>query len=402
MSAAAFVLAINLFVAGMFATAFGVLAAYQRSAVGARWIALGYGMGVSTSILEFMLPFQEDARLVSFGLVATFLFALTFIIIGIARHYRAPVPRRLVLAILAVSLPLSVIIMDLPRDDLFRGFLYQGPYAVIMMVGFGILARLPQRRALDIVLMVILLTVSVQFVAKPFLATMLGSGDQPQGYLASTYAAIAQSVGAILHISVGIVLLLIMVRDAMAEITVRSETDKLSGLHNRRGFEDRSESALAMALRSGLPAAMIAADLDHFKQINDSFGHATGDKVITAFARTLKEIAGDGAILGRTGGEEFAILLPNTNLSGARHYAETVRAAFAANQTLLPDGRQPSASMGLTMLEQDDGLADLMHRADLALYAAKSQGRNRVVVADMSPPALAAGGSKQLGLSKSG
>src|SRR5690606_17556401 len=102
----------------------------------------------------------------------------------------------------------------------------------------GMMVKLPARRILDVALMGILVTVIIHFIAKPFLAQMIGSGGAPQGYLSSTYAAISQSVGAILHISTGIAVLLIMVRDVMAEITARSETDALSGLHNRRGFED--------------------------------------------------------------------------------------------------------------------------------------------------------------------
>ena len=390
MSAAAFVLAINLFVAGMFATAFGVLAAYQRSAVGARWIALGYALGVVTSILEFMLPFQVDARPVSFGLVACFLLALAFILVGISRHYGANLPKRLVIGMVAVSLVSGLIIIDMPRDSLLRGILYQAPYGLIMMVGLAMMLTLKQRRPLDIVLMVILAVISIQFFTKPFLAQMIGSGGAPQGYLGSTYAAISQTVGAILHISIGIVVLLIMVRDVMAEITANSETDKLSGLHNRRGFENRCERALALSRRSGVPAAMIVADLDHFKQVNDSHGHAMGDMVITAFARTLREGASEQAVLGRTGGEEFAVFLPGTNLASSRLYAEMVRAAFPANAELALNGGPLSASFGVAMLEAGDTLSDLLRRADLALYAAKTQGRDRVVVADAPPPAVKA------------
>lgn len=390
MSAAAFVLAINLFVAGMFATAFGVLAAYQRSAVGARWIAMGYGIGILNSILEFMLPFQTDARPLSVTIFLAFLLALGSIIVGLARHYRVSLPVKTLACLIIVSLVVNMITLDMDRDSFLRAMLYQLPYALIMMLGVGMLVNLPQRRPLDIVLMAILCIIALHFVAKPVLAEFIGSGGAPQGYLDSTYAAISQSVGAVLHISTGLMILLIMVRDVMAEITANSETDKLSGIHNRRGFEDHAERALALSLRSGVPAVLIAADLDHFKRINDSHGHAAGDMVIAAFARTLREAASEQTVLGRTGGEEFAIFLSGTNLASGRLYAETVRAAFPANAELVLNGRPLSASFGVAMLEPGDTLSDLLRRADLALYAAKTQGRNRVAVANAPPPAIKA------------
>jgi diguanylate cyclase (GGDEF)-like protein len=390
MSAAAFVLAINLFVAGLFATAFGVLAAYYRSALGARWIAFGYGCGVVTSVLEFVLPFQADARPVAFALFSIFLFALAFIVIGLARHYRLSPPLRVLTGLVAVSMLINLFSMEMPRDSFLRAMLYQLPYALILLVALGMMVKLPARRILDVALMGILVTVIIHFIAKPFLAQMIGSGGAPQGYLSSTYAAISQSVGAILHISTGIAVLLIMVRDVMAEITARSETDALSGLHNRRGFEDHSERAMALSQRSGVPAMMIVADLDHFKQINDTHGHATGDMVIAAFAKTLREAAPQTAVLGRTGGEEFAIFLPGTNLACGRLYAEAVRTAFPVNVAPELKGLNLSASFGAAMQDTDDTLPELMRRADQALYRAKSEGRNRVVVAKIPPSALAA------------
>lgn len=390
MSAAAFVLAINLFVAGLFAIAFGILAAYQRTSVGARWIALGYGFGIVNSVLEFLLPFQSDARFLSFVIFVAFLLALTSITIGVAHHYRLKLPTWGMAGLLIGSMLVNLLILDMDRASILRGMLYQAPYALMMLAGLVLMMRLPQRRPLDIVLMVILLIVSLHFLAKPILAHFIGSGGSAQGYLTSTYAAIAQSVGAVLHISTGLMLLLIMVRDAMAEIIATSETDKLSGLHNRRGFEDRGREAMALCHRAGVPAVMIMADLDHFKQINDNYGHAAGDKVISAFAAALRRAADDKFVLGRTGGEEFAIFMPGATVANAEAYAEAARQAFAGNDELFFNGKRPTASFGVTLMEPGDALSDLIGRADRALYTAKAQGRNRVVVGTGKAPTLIA------------
>jgi diguanylate cyclase (GGDEF)-like protein len=379
MSAAAFVLAINLFVAGIFATAFGVVAAYRRSALGARWLAFTYGFGAFNMVLEFILPFQQDHRPVSFGIFAVFLFALSAGVIGLAHHYRQRPPYRLLLVLIVASLALNLLILEWPRASLERNMLYQLPYVLVQTVGTGVIAAHRNKRPLDIALLILFIVSTLHFLIKPFMAMSIGSGAAPQGYLASNYAAYSQTLGALLLITNGLLLLLIIVRDVMADMTVRSETDTLSGLLNRRGFDDRSDKALAHAARSGMPVVVVVADLDHFKEINDTFGHAAGDQVIAAFAETMRNCALPQAILARTGGEEFAVLLPDVTLASGRLFAETVRNAFR----ILPQEKtglsQPTtASFGVAQLWPDDQLSELMRRADTALYQAKTDGRDCV------------------------
>lgn len=387
MSAAAFILAINLFIAGIFATAFGVVAAYARSAVGARWLAAAYSLGILNVALEFALPFQADPRAVGVGIFAAFLFALAFSVIGLSIHYRLAPPWRLLAVLIVCSLMTNVMIIGMPRDSIIRAMLYQLPYFFMQMVGVAMILRARHLRALDMALLALFALSGLQFLAKPLLAAVIGSGGSPQAYIGSTYAAISQSLGAVLLIANGLLLLLIIVRDAMAEITARSETDTLSGLYNRRGFEERANRALSVAIRAGSPAAMVVADLDHFKNINDSHGHEAGDRVIAAFAEVLGRSGDDRAVVGRLGGEEFAVLLPGVNVAAARLYAEGVRSGFSGlSFTNLGPGRRVSASFGVARLRPEDTLSDLLRRADAALYQAKQGGRDRVCVAEMDRP----------------
>lgn len=393
MSAAAFVLAINLFIAGIFATAFGVVAAYARSAVGARWLALAYGLGVANGVLEFILPFQADPRLVGIGIFADFLFALSLCVVGLARHYGQTPPWRILTVLVAASLLTIVLIIDMPRSSMVRAVAYQVPYFAVQMVGVAVILRARHRQALDMALLVLFAVSALHFLGKPLIAAAIGSGDSPQAYINSTYAAISQSTGAVLLIANGLLMLLIIVRDAMAEMTARSETDKLSGLLNRRGFEERADRALATTLRAGVPGAMVVADLDHFKAINDNFGHAAGDGVIAAFAETLATAGEERAVMGRLGGEEFAVFLPGANLAAARLYAEGVRSGFAGlSFASLGPGRRVSASFGVAQLRPEDSLSDLLRRADAALYEAKKGGRDRVCVAETNRPPMPAAG----------
>lgn len=383
MSAAAFVLAINLFVAGIFATAFGVVAAYERSAIGARWLAFSYGFGALHLVLEFILPYQEDHRLVSFGIFAIFLVALASGVMGLAQHFRLTPPWRLLLVLVGLSLLLNIFILDMERESFLRNLLYQLPYFVVQVMGIAVLLRVPKKRALDIALICLYVCAAAHFLAKPFMAMAIGSGAAPQGYLASSYAAYSQTLGAVLLIANGLLTLLIIVRDTLAEITARSETDTLSGLLNRRGFEDRAERMIATTRRAGVPGTIVVADLDHFKTINDNFGHEAGDRVISAFAQSLQATPNVKAVFGRLGGEEFAVLLPGANLATARHYAESVRRAVSGLSivNLGPD-RRISASFGVAPLKPDDSLSDLLRRADGALYEAKKRGRDRVCIVE--------------------
>jgi diguanylate cyclase (GGDEF)-like protein len=153
--------------------------------------------------------------------------------------------------------------------------------------------------------------------------------------------------------------------------------DTLSGLFNRRGFEPRALRAMARQA-AGKPAAIILSDLDHFKSINDLFGHSSGDLIIRHFADVLKEEAPGGSIIARLGGEEFAIMLPS-GAAVAHELAEEIRTAF--NQTapdIMSGEASPTASFGVAIAREDENLQALMDRADRALYRAKGDGRDRV------------------------
>lgn len=387
MGAAAFVLAINLFIAAIFATAFGVVAAYQRSAIGARWLSLAYAMGMMSAVFEFILPYQSDHRLVSFGIFAAFLFAMAGCVIGLAYHYGLKRPWSLLGIVVVAALVANVFILDMPVDSMLRGLVYQGPYFLVQMVAVLVLLKNPRWRALDVALLALLAVSGLQFLAKPFMAMAIGAGADPQAYLTSTYAAFSQAVGSVVIITNGLLMLLIIVRDVMADMTARSETDTLSGLLNRRGFEDRGNRAIELARRTGAPAVLVVADLDHFKAINDSFGHPAGDAVIARFSEVLRANADPNAIAGRLGGEEFAVILSGSNVASGRRYAESVRSNFRQlTHADLGLDSPVTASFGVAQLAPGDSLSDLMRRADLALYTAKTSGRDRVSVTMTAVP----------------
>lgn len=385
---AAFVLGINMSVAGIFAVAFAVVAATNRTARGAGWLALGYGMGIVNVGLEFLLTRQADPTPVGAAIFLVFLAALSFALIGVARHYRVAPPRGAMIAIWIATLLLAPVIFSMTYGSLLRLTLYQLPYFAMQALFGLVIWRSGRRQALDVLLIALQGVAATLYLVKPLFAAVVGTARAPQGYMATTYAAISQSGGVVALMAIALVLLLVMMRDTTAEMIVRSETDPLSSVFNRRGFEQHAEAALA---RGDGEAVLIAADLDHFKQINDNFGHAAGDGVIAYFAAMLSDAAPPEAIVGRVGGEEFAVLLPAAMLSDGRLYAEAVRAAFASAQLpVLGVDRRFTASFGVAQSTPPEGLTDLLHRADTALYRAKAGGRNQVRVAlgDLPPTPL--------------
>ncbi|MDO9140029.1 MAG: diguanylate cyclase, partial [Methylobacter sp.] len=160
-----------------------------------------------------------------------------------------------------------------------------------------------------------------------------------------------------------------------------ANTDMLTGIDNRRSFFARAEIELKRAQRHGTRLAILVIDIDHFKQINDSQGHATGDCAIIAFAQaSLKELR-DIDLLGRLGGDEFAVLLPDTSLEGAIVVAERIRCAVEALRILGKKGEplHMTSSIGGVMVGADiTCVDDALAKADAALYRSKLQGRNRI------------------------
>jgi diguanylate cyclase (GGDEF)-like protein/PAS domain S-box-containing protein len=166
------------------------------------------------------------------------------------------------------------------------------------------------------------------------------------------------------------------------QLTALARTDSLTGAYSRRYFMDRSEEIIRLMKRHQRPLSMMIADLDHFKRINDTHGHQAGDKALVAFTGMCREVIRESDVLGRLGGEEFGLVLPETPLTHAHTLAERLREATAAIEIPLDDCRIGiTVSIGLVELNEDEtSLGGLMRRADLAMYQAKTGGRNRVAI----------------------
>jgi diguanylate cyclase (GGDEF)-like protein len=164
-----------------------------------------------------------------------------------------------------------------------------------------------------------------------------------------------------------------------SEVRLQAYTDELTALPNRRAFDGALELALATAARNGRAFAVVMADIDRFKAINDTFGHRVGDAVLRSFAERVRAAlrAQDRAF--RYGGEEFCMVLPDTGAAGARQFAERLRTRIA--QPATPAMHELTASFGVAVWQPGDDADSLLGRADRALYRAKESGRDRVEIA---------------------
>lgn len=168
-------------------------------------------------------------------------------------------------------------------------------------------------------------------------------------------------------------------KEANETISHLAATDELTKLFNRRYFNERLAASISASRRHEHPLAITMVDIDHFKAVNDNFGHSEGDQILKDFAELLRERLRTEDVAARWGGEEFIILLPHTTCDAAAALAERIRVAFEQRS----DSARPitlSASFGVVDLQGEESADTFIRRADAALYRAKHEGRNRVVV----------------------
>lgn len=252
-------------------------------------------------------------------------------------------------------------------------------------------SRVSDRSRLDNIILVVSLVLGLASVLRPL--TFYLWPPQDGGVETSLFQSVywvSVMLSAVFFLTAAALTMIAAVGlEAIEELRLESSTDGLTGILNRRGFEHGANRLIRQANRQGLPISLILCDLDHFKSVNDRHGHACGDTVIVAFARCLARAVGSRHLVGRLGGEEFAVLLHGVNAAAARLTAEGLRVEFAEHKFSAMPGERFTASFGVAEMYDDD-LDGLTSRADSALYAAKAAGRNRVRMAVQE----AASGSK--------
>ncbi len=282
--------------------------------------------------------------------------------------------RALIGAVIALTaIAVAMAIADIPF--LYQTLPFQLACALAVSDSIVRLMRLARKDVVDIGLIVALGGVAAVFLARiPLLLILFPAGSHYAPVQASAIQRASLVVSGILTSLTALLLMVKVIGGVIATYRVRSERDGLTGLLNRQSFD----LVVAGARRAG--GAVIMCDIDHFKLVNDRYGHAVGDDVLRAFAALL-ETTGHRA--GRMGGEEFALLLPRRSAAEAAGVAEMIRQRFHAGTSPgIASDHRLSASFGVAQYRSGADPKKVFVRADTALYRAKEAGRNRVIVAD--------------------
>lgn len=341
-------------------------------------LGLSYGIR-SLCFGIFYFAFSLENPVLRYSANIFLLFAIMLLSIGLSnRRLRQPRYGAL-LAIAAITLGPLYYYQFIEPNLLARVIILNSGLALLSFVMLWDVARAPRRSPVEQVLLGLLLVSCAGYLLRPlFLIASGASGERFE----DSYWLVVSISDALICAMTAVGVLAVIASDVMDEIKTDALIDTLSGLFNRRGFEPRALRALAERT-AGNPPAMILTDLDHFKSINDLFGHSGGDLIIRRFSEVLKQKAPGDAIMARLGGEEFAILLPSNASASAYQLAEEIRTAFKqiAFDTVAGEAH-PTASFGVAIAREDEGLPSLIERADHALYRAKGNGRDRVNLAE--------------------
>ena len=234
-------------------------------------------------------------------------------------------------------------------------------------------------------------------VAQTFSAWLaLSQGSEFDGALVNTYMHFTFLTLPAGYMGMSMFIILMMASDISAKMKRIAVRDQLTGLFNRRGFNEYGEKAFSAAQRNGTPLSVIMTDIDRFKYINDRYGHAAGDTALAHFAELVSEGRRREDVIARVGGEEFALLLPGTELRDAMALADQLcKKVGSTPMDLTSIGLPMTSSFGVASISsRDTGLDDMVRRADRALYRSKRAGRNQVDL-ESSQLLLAADGTLQ-------
>jgi diguanylate cyclase (GGDEF)-like protein len=377
MNGAIFFLAVNFVVALCFSAVFAVVSTRSRSRKAALWFAAGFAVASLSAVCEILVAYAGLPKPWALGAFATVLAGMILLRAGMGELYGPRTNWKIAVVFLIAGMGVSYLIYDLPRGTPLQAFSYQTPFALVMLMSAFTVLSSRRRLVVDRFLGILLVVVGCHFFAKAGLAVLVGSGSTAKDYIHTDYALISQSATAILMVAVGLTLLSVLVLEIMADQRSESERDMLSGLANRRGFERHIKVAMAGAPKG--QHAVILCDLDHFKSINDTYGHNAGDMVIQGFGELLRSCAPKGAAVGRIGGEEFAVFLPDTVMESAMLFAQALRGGTMTMAVSgLPASLAVTASFGVAWLASTADLPEAFRQADMALYEAKHAGRNCV------------------------
>ncbi|WP_113267447.1 GGDEF domain-containing protein [Agrobacterium cavarae] len=344
-----------------------------------RYWGLGYILGAVGFALPMVLP--ESFDLVG-ALLANFVFLAAFVLYGHALLIQFGAPTHVKVRLTAAAVAYLAVCFSILVQPNLRNELATSDLTLALILAPSIfLVRRKTRNLMDKVLLAAASLVVAETLARVGIFLWFTTGASPESvgaYFTSDYSYLAQFTASICGFLMALSVLGSAIADVIEQHRLEADHDPLTGLLNRRGFDLSAPDFRLTPLPSG---AVLICDIDHFKTVNDRFGHATGDRVIIALASLLKETLPASARVARFGGEEFVAYVPDLPASQLAILANMARSAFAArNWSEGPFPVHITSSFGVSAIALGDhSIHDAISRADGFLYRAKEAGRNQVV-----------------------
>lgn len=335
---------------------------------------LAIGVSINIWLLQAM---NSSLGFVAYHVVS--MGAMLSLLWGIAKRAEVKVPIGFFTATIVPVCFLIWLSIELGQKDAMR--LVQNTHSAAAFVLIAMSLFYGTRRNLaDTALMWVIVTLSVFSFVKPSLTFLVLSGPMERETAMAVLSAFHILFLATLLTLIALCLIASIITDRLEETKEVAAQDALTGLPTRGAFELLARQMLARAASERILVSLIVGDIDHFKRINDTFGHTVGDRVITRFGEVIGERIRPGDVAGRIGGEEFCIVAWNCSEKGAFALAERLRAGFERiEHSDLPHWEKVSASFGVAEVRPGSDYTQTFKRADEALYRAKRGGRNRVM-----------------------
>ena len=374
---------LNPAIAAIFALIFFGLWLRDRSAMHVLALAGSY-TALSTGFAIFHFVDNPDSVLAIVGVHLIYSMGAFFLCWAAARRVNQRIPIMTFVAILTVAL-VVIIVGSYGANMNVRLVAVNSAYGLIIALTTQLLVRSGERQIFDRAVIWLFAITSAQFFVRPLLAMIMSGPMTGNSYRESDIYAIWMLTMGVVSLLLALTLVAAVIFDQWRAERISAERDHLTGLKMRRAFENEAMGLLDENGDRRIPVSMIVADIDHFKAVNDTFGHLAGDEAIAAFGRLIGKTVRDSDICGRVGGEEFCILVWNCDLGPAYRLAERLRRAFGDTQfEALGEDVRLTASFGVAQWREGEGYGKLFARADKALYDAKESGRNKVATERLS------------------
>lgn len=371
---------VNPIVAFLFSATFGIIWFYQRRYLHLVTLALAFlFMGFGFVVYEFRLFIWPGE--VNIPANAFYVATVTLACVSALQRRNVEVPAPLLTAIIvAGAIPFSWYLFIDPSTPA-RIFTTSAMFMAITATTFVNLVRQGERSLADKLFEAGVALAFFIALIRPSLV-ILGILDiqSPTGFAGSEYWTSIRAFSPLLSFVVALLFIVGIGLDTISHLKSQADRDYLTNLLNRRGFETKGNEALVRDFANSRQPAILLADIDDFKKVNDSFGHKVGDAVIVAVARVMARYGG-ALLAGRVGGEEFALYYNDVDRAQLQEAARVIKAALTEISVAgLPDDYPITMSIGLHMSYSQEALTDMMARADQALYRAKREGKDKAVI----------------------